>query len=264
MLLGLLVACGFDSSSDPNSGSGLGGASAGGATSNTGPPTNAATRTSGKTSTVEDEDDGEVGPSATNDSQPMTSGVDSADSDPSGTGAGPPREEALQNAPQTECSMPFWCFDTTVFDPAGGPIWIYECFTSSLEPPLTLTELNFIVPVRPPELGDVHLQVTEWAGDLPGTVVYVENEIPIVQGANTVVPGSPAVVDAQRFCVGLHAPGFGLSGALGVAVDTTSVQVGISFVQSDGLCQEPLRDLLTLPEPTPPGNWCLDVRVSGY
>jgi hypothetical protein len=179
------------------------------------------------------------------------------DSESTGTAA---REEHLQNAPQADCDTPLWCFGFDVWDPAGGPNWAYECFVSSLTPPLVLAEVNFIVPLRPAGLGQVDVQITPFDGALPGAPVFAQS-IDVVEGPNHVVLGGDAQIYSQSFCVGLVAPGSGEAGSLGIAVDSTSHTLDISFVQS-GACAVPLQDVMDLvPQAIPEGNWCIDVVV---
>jgi hypothetical protein len=202
-------------------------------------------------------------------------GADTTGSDPTAEStAGPPdpstsaapAEEPLQNAAQTACDLPLWCYySPDVSNPAGGPIWIFECFESSLTPPLEVVEVNFVVPVRPAGLQAVDFQVRARNGDRPGEVIDQEVVQPasIQEGDNTLVPGWDPI-DTTSFCVGFYTDLVDAAGGIGIAADTDSAIQDVSWIQlqKGGGCQYDLVDVMDAsPTLVPTGNWCLDIVV---
>lgn len=172
----------------------------------------------------------------------------------------PPLTELLEHASFDACNLPLWCYSNgDIFDPAGGPMWMQECFTATLEPPFELTELEAVVSGLHLAVGTVQVQVRErTAGGGPGATIATRI-VSVVGGHNTIAVVPPIAIDQAEVCIGLAATQSGLAGALGVAVNESATEGGISWFRLEGGegCNYPSWADVIAETPTPTGNWCI-------
>jgi hypothetical protein len=74
----------------------------------------------------------------------------------------------------------------------------------------------------------------------------------------------PVMVTDQEFCVGFATSGLGGPAALGMAADVGTAVSDFSFlrIEGDGGCDIPFwTDVIDDLNPTPSGNWCIDVEI---
>ncbi len=174
--------------------------------------------------------------------------------------------EHLQNTDQTACNGPFWCvYNANVNNPTGGPLEDQECFTSTLEPPFDLVEVNYVVYMSAPELGPFDLVVRRRGVSGPGAVidaVSLQADPWGDEGPHTLTVDPPITIDDASFCVGFDANGAGLQSALGIAVDAGSDVIGTTWVDFDTYCAtQGFVDVVADFDGIGEGNWCIDVVV---
>jgi hypothetical protein len=174
--------------------------------------------------------------------------------------------EHLQNAPFATCSEPLWCFASSPNNPQGNPTHGQECFDAQVAPPYVVGSVTVHIAQLVDQLSDVDLVVYAPAGLAPTEPpIYVES-VPVdalVEGANVIALSETVVVPTSRVCVGLRSNGFGLSGALGMAIDTQSQIPDVSYLSLMGLqaCDIPeLTEVIGL-APMPSGNWCISAEI---
>jgi hypothetical protein len=180
-----------------------------------------------------------------------------------GGGGSAPQEESLQGATFETCTEPLWCIlNADITDPISGAIWAQECFEATLPPPFTVTHVRYVIAAVTMDLGAVELEVRGPLPDDPAISgsVLLEDEFRTVGDHLFELP-EPIVVNTSRFCVGLA--GTSDQGALGVAVDTDSVDPDTSYVKSDACNTLEFTDLTTIATSVPPvGNWCIAVDIA--
>ncbi len=129
-----------------------------------------------------------------------------------------------------------------------------------------LREVRYFIGATEPELNNVELQVYTRGGNGPVTLLYSQTlnvASDMTVGDHTITLNNVWLNNSNSFCVGLAAPNNGKSGALGVAVDTNSSSVGVSYLklEASGACYLPQwNDVLVL-KPNPHGNWCITAKI---
>lgn len=228
------------------------------------PPPNATSTPDPTTTTTAASSTAAEGPTTTAPPDGSTTSA-SAEDDSTSTTAVPVREEILQHSPQLACDRPLWCFDNGIDDPAGGPTFAQECFSTSLPTPLWLTQVDFVLQGLAPQLDEVHLEVyvrTDLGpqllvGDLP------LDPLTLALGPNSITLERPIEITEPGVCIGLAAPSGELAGALGVAVDESSTIPNWSYLRlgDTDTCSIPdWTDVMEL-MPVPTGNWCISATV---
>lgn len=199
--------------------------------------------------------------------------IDTGDSDTAGdTAAGsttgedvpppPPDEELLEHATFGGCIEPLWCYSGDVFNPAGGAMWMQECFTASLAPPFELVELEVVVRGLAAQVTNVDVEVYANNGAAGPGPLLGSRSVDVAGlgiGSNIITVDTPISINQANICIGVAAPDAGLAGALGVAVNEGFTQGDVSFfrLQGGGGCNHPAwTDVIDL-NPNPAGNWCI-------
>lgn len=191
-----------------------------------------------------------------------STGTSAAAESSTGEDVPPQVEEVLERASLGSCYEPMWCYLGDVFNPAGGPMWMQECFTATLAPPFELVELEVIVRGLAPEVSNVQLEVYAHDGMTgPGMLLGTRpvDVAGLAIGANAIAVMPPIPIDQANVCFGLAAPDPGLAGSLGVSVNEAFVQPEVSFfrLQGGGGCNFPAwADVMDV-NPMPAGNWCI-------
>jgi hypothetical protein len=267
----LLVACGFDTG-----GVGSGSASIGADTSGSeaGSATMASASASAETSGATDATSPTTDPSdsvdstvtAVDSSEATTSPPSTTDDDGTSTTSADAMIHHLMPTQQTDCSQPLWCFSGDVWNEVGDPIYGQQCFTSPVAPPFELLSVHYIVADVAPELTGFMLEVQSRDAEGPTGMLSFEQKF-----AGDATPGDhehvfepPMQIVDPQFCVGFSAPYEGLAGGLGMAVDVGSSVGDVSFIRLEGPqgCVFPSwTDVIDDFDPTPSGNWCIDVQI---
>ena len=269
VMLAVLVACGFDAG-----GVGSGTASVGGDETSGAQSSDSTTLT---TSASADSSAGAEMTSPTDPSDSVDSTVTAVDTgtdttttttadDSSTTTGGTPMVHHLASTDQSNCDQPLWCFTGDVWTEHGDPIYGQQCFTSPIAPPFELISVHYVVADVAPELDNFFIEVHSRDDAGPTDLLFSE-----LKAAIDATPGShehvfePAVqIDDSEFCVGFATPYEGLAGALGMAVDVGSSVSDVSFIRLEGPtgCVIALwSDVIDDQDPTPSGNWCIDVQI---
>lgn len=190
-----------------------------------------------------------------------SSGVSAGDSEDGGG----PDTMVLRNFDDPErCVEPLWCADgDDLFDPLPADVWGQECFRSPWAQ-FEVVEANYWLAAVDPALDDYDIELREYdtTTQRPGSLIDVWTE-PV----GAFAPGERSIaletlVTTANFCVGFAAVS-NPEAALGMAVDPSSDVGDVSFLRLNGpdACAVPAyEDVIDL-QPTPAGNWCIEVRV---
>ncbi|HET6585713.1 MAG TPA: hypothetical protein VFG69_19780 [Nannocystaceae bacterium] len=168
---------------------------------------------------------------------------------------------------QSACDLPLWCFwQPNVWDEAGDPTYGQQCFTSPVAPPFELLSVHYVVADVSSEVDAFVLEVYSHDAGGPDQVIAFEpmTAAEATVGSHEYVFAPPLQIDAAQFCVGFATPYAGLAGALGMAVDVGSSVGAASYLrlEGNGGCSIPVwTDVIDGLDPTPSGNWCIDVQI---
>jgi hypothetical protein len=223
--------------------------------------------------TSNDDDDDGVGTAGSASAGGSTSGPTATmtmppDPDTGGDSTGPSVDDTgtsdepvhVQHGDHGTCDLPMWCYWVpNYFDPAGGATAGQECFTSPIGPPFDVVSIDYIVAAVAPEMQTFSNEVYGSGGPTAQLATFPRNASDATVGPHTFVLPTPVTITDTRFCVGFRAPGPGLSGSLGVAVDTNS-QIGPASWLSIPTCGAAEWSQI-IGNSSPPGNWCIGADV---
>jgi hypothetical protein len=159
-----------------------------------------------------------------------------------------------------------WCFSNDVWNEYGDPIYGQQCFTSPVAPPFELISVHYVVADVAPELTNFIIEVHERDDDGPtAQITFAEKSAAdATAGSHEHVFAEPVQILDTEFCVGFATPYVGLAAALGMAVDVGTTVGDTSFIRLEGPigCVIPnWSDVIEDEDPTPSGNWCIDVQI---
>lgn len=181
----------------------------------------------------------------------------------SSTGDEPVASARLSHVDFERCVDPVWCVSIVDGQPRGGPLWLQECFKSSVAPPFQVERIDVVIAEVRSVLDPFEIEIRRreldgspggriWYDTIPGAgldegLLHIDLDL------------SSPVVDTPGFCVGFYIESPGLAGALGIAVDRFSDVENASYVRG---CSIPsFTDLHDLSAANPGRNWCVAVDV---
>lgn len=196
-----------------------------------------------------------------------TTGDTSSTSSDDATTDAPPESEHLQRYNPDNCDEPLWCYaNGNIYDGLGVRVGSQECFTPAVPRPYRLTRLDYVVAGSIGEMtGHAKLEIHIPDGDGPDellTSIPLEN-VDLLLGTREYVFDAPVEIDADTFCVGFVAGRNNPKTALGLAVDTSALLEGHSYIRvnGDGGCDHPDWTDISELQPNPTGGWCIAADV---